>query len=212
MKNYLYLTSVFLNGLAMSMELPAIATNWSGNTEFMKPTNSFLIKVKELVNAPEEGHQWAQPDKADLQVHLRFVYESRGDAKKIGKKARQDVVTEFSQSAVKDKIVTRLRELQPHLPEHRARRAANPVRHRHPPPSCPILCSHSIFLIGYRETHGALATVPTQPQTQTPTSIPILGSHGTTTQMVPRHLKTHKAVLVLKSESTMRSQVKMSSL
>ena len=31
--------------------LPTIATNWSGNTEFMTAKNSYLIEVEGLVNA-----------------------------------------------------------------------------------------------------------------------------------------------------------------
>ena len=58
---------------AMMMERPVIATNWSGNTEFMKAENSHLLDF-EMVEArqlePElahyRGHRWANPSEKHL--------------------------------------------------------------------------------------------------------------------------------------------------
>jgi len=64
---------------AMAMELPTIATNWSGNTEFMNEENSFLVSVEEMVAASTEGHQWAKPSVVDLRKQMREVYANRYD-------------------------------------------------------------------------------------------------------------------------------------
>jgi len=42
---------------AMSMGLPAIATNWSGNTEFMLEDNSYLIPINGLEPVPNGAFQ-----------------------------------------------------------------------------------------------------------------------------------------------------------
>lgn len=68
----------------MSMELPLIATFWSGPTEFMTEENSFPLKTKGLVSVgsgmcfknlaavshsfqgPFASHRWAEPDSEHL--------------------------------------------------------------------------------------------------------------------------------------------------
>ena len=34
---------------SMVMQMPVIATNWSGNMDFMNSDNSFLVRVKKMV-------------------------------------------------------------------------------------------------------------------------------------------------------------------
>jgi glycosyltransferase involved in cell wall biosynthesis len=73
---------------AMAMQLPVIATNWSGSTgrmnrnilifvEFLRSSNSYLIPVESMVKSSTPGHQWAQPSKDALKVAMRTVLENK---------------------------------------------------------------------------------------------------------------------------------------
>jgi len=93
---------------AMAMGLPTIGTNWSGNTAFMTPENSFLLDY-ELVPVPEagwrevatfRGHCWAEPDVAHLRRLMRQVFTDRAAARAVGARARADIATRFSYERV----------------------------------------------------------------------------------------------------------------
>jgi glycosyltransferase involved in cell wall biosynthesis/tetratricopeptide (TPR) repeat protein len=98
---------------AMATGLPVIATNWSGNTEFMSPTNSYLIDYR-LEDVPERawrevltyrGHRWAEPSLGHLKTLMREVYENPDKARLIGVKAAGDIAKNYSRQAV-GKIMT----------------------------------------------------------------------------------------------------------
>jgi len=93
---------------AMSMQLPAISTNWSGSTEFMNEQNSFPIPVPSLIKAILPGHQWAQPSFAALKLAMRNVFENRREAMEIGRVARSNVVEQFSQEKVAEKVLDKI--------------------------------------------------------------------------------------------------------
>jgi len=93
---------------AMSMELPTIATNWSGNTEFMTEENSYLIPVDEMVESPVVGHFWAQPSLTALKLAMRNVYENRLEAALLGKRARQDIKSRYSVDKVAEIVLDKL--------------------------------------------------------------------------------------------------------
>ena len=96
---------------AMAMGLPAIATRWSGNLEFMDDDNSYLVGYT-LVDAPSDswlrGQRWAQPSVSDLRRAMRRVYEHRSEAAAIGARARADVLVscrpELVAEAVRERI------------------------------------------------------------------------------------------------------------
>lgn len=102
---------------AMSMELPVIGTNWSGNKEFMTNENSYLIDIEGLVKIKENeinsyiGHKWAQPSEKHLIKILRQIYQNPQEAKKKGIKARQDIVKNFNLDSVAKIIVDRLNKI-----------------------------------------------------------------------------------------------------
>eukprot|EP00741_Cyanophora_paradoxa_P004321 tig00000792_g4195.t1 len=84
---------------AMAMGLPVIATNWSGNTEFMTDENSFPLPIDGLVPVPEgpfKGHLWAQPSVYSLREIMRWVFEHREEARGRGRRARRDVSEKYS--------------------------------------------------------------------------------------------------------------------
>jgi len=111
---------------AMAMGLPAIATNWSGNVDFMTPDNSFLIEVEEMIPAqlnqnnirltdttghPGSFDKWAKPSVSHLKQLLRQVFSDREHAKSVGKKARAHIVKHFSQERVGQLLIDRLSKI-----------------------------------------------------------------------------------------------------
>lgn len=104
---------------AMSMEVPTIGTGWGGNTEFMNKSNSYLIDVLEFRDTGEEltkitpnyvGQKFAEPSEGHLRRLMRHVYENQKEAKAKAKKARQDLITNFSWKPIGERIIDVLKE------------------------------------------------------------------------------------------------------
>jgi tetratricopeptide (TPR) repeat protein len=121
---------------AMAMELPTIATRWSGNLEFMNDDNSYLIDYK-LVDAPADtwmrGQRWAQPSIGDLRRAMRSVYEQRTEAAAIGKRARADVLVSCGPELLVEAVRERLEAI--------VRRPAQISRARQTPIEEPVIPS-----------------------------------------------------------------------
>ena len=120
---------------AMLMGLPVIATNWSGNTEFMRPENSFLIDYKIVDTAsldPElwhyRNHRWAEPSESSLRQAMRRVQQNPEEARGKGRRARQDMLRLYSRAAVADLMVARLQEIE----------------HKILSPACPPAVAHTV--------------------------------------------------------------------
>ncbi|MGA0332818.1 MAG: glycosyltransferase [Kiritimatiellia bacterium] len=81
---------------AMACGLPAVATNWSGQTMFMTEENSYPVRVKSLVPAVArcpyyEGFRWAEIDEDHLAETLRHIYLHPEEAKVRGARAAREV-------------------------------------------------------------------------------------------------------------------------
>ncbi|MGD9996430.1 MAG: glycosyltransferase [Ilumatobacteraceae bacterium] len=102
---------------AMAMGLPAIATRWGGNLEFMDDDNSCLVDC-ELVDAPSDtwmrGQRWAQPSVRDLRRAMRRLYEHPDEAAEIGARARADVRMSCRPELVVDAVRDRLEAIDRH--------------------------------------------------------------------------------------------------
>lgn len=66
---------------SMVLGRPCIATNYSGNLEFMNPENSWLVdfqikKIGKGVPPYPEDHLWAEPDIASASMAMREVYDN----------------------------------------------------------------------------------------------------------------------------------------
>lgn len=104
--------------LAESMALgkPVIATGYSGNMDFMTPTNSCLVGY-ELVPVKEgeypfpEGQVWADPDIDQAAYYLRRVYENYEYRTSIGWRAKLDIKSNYSPAVIGERIKARLRIL-----------------------------------------------------------------------------------------------------
>jgi glycosyltransferase involved in cell wall biosynthesis len=99
---------------AMYLGKPVIATGYSGNMDFMNANNSFAVKFK-LVEVGQndylmvkKGAVWAEPDIEHAAELMRFVYENREYAAKIGKRASDDIRTLFSPAVTGREIQMRL--------------------------------------------------------------------------------------------------------
>jgi len=103
---------------AMAMELPVIATNWSGMTEYMTTRNSYPLQVErmsEVAEGPFKGHLWAEPSTTHLMALMRHVLVHREEARQKGKIARLDMVVKYSQEVVARIVVEQLVRIQAKL-------------------------------------------------------------------------------------------------
>jgi len=77
---------------AMSLGKPVIATNYSGNVDFTKDDNSFLVDFQRVpigtTDGPYEGYQfWAEPNVTTAARHMRVVHTDGREAARRGAKA-----------------------------------------------------------------------------------------------------------------------------
>jgi glycosyltransferase involved in cell wall biosynthesis len=90
---------------AMALGKPAIATGYSGNLEFMTPTNSYLVGYAPTHVGPNvemyPAHgTWAEPDLDHAAELMRRVWAHPEEARATGERARSDVVERLSPKAV----------------------------------------------------------------------------------------------------------------
>lgn len=89
---------------AMSYGNPTIATNFSGNTDFMNSDNSYVIpyQIQPTFGMPSfipwyDGTQsWADADQDALRKAMRFVYDNREAAFDKGVAGRNHIVQKFN--------------------------------------------------------------------------------------------------------------------
>lgn len=105
---------------AMACGLPTIATNWSAQTEFMTEKNSYLLKIKGLVNAEAKcpyynGFQWADPDEEHLVELMRYIFNHQDEAYEIGLIASDEVANKWTWEIAAHKISERLKEISKNI-------------------------------------------------------------------------------------------------
>src|SRR4051812_9990409 len=92
---------------ALAVGLPTIASNWSGNTEFMRPETSWLVDG-ELVDIPADhetfaddvtGQRWFEPDLEALAAALAEVASDPDAARAKAAGAREDLIARFGPEA-----------------------------------------------------------------------------------------------------------------
>lgn len=98
---------------AMSMEKPVVATGYSGNMDFMNANNSYpvryrLIPIDQDHGPYERGFVWADPDLDHAAEMMRFVYDNREVAIRVGRQARQDVLATLHPEVVGEQVRERL--------------------------------------------------------------------------------------------------------
>jgi glycosyltransferase involved in cell wall biosynthesis len=102
---------------AMLMGKPVIATGYSGNLDFMTPSNSRLvdyarIPITERLPIYRQGNVWADPSIEQAAVWMRWVYENPDKARALGERARAETRELLSLEAAGRRMAQRLHELR----------------------------------------------------------------------------------------------------
>ncbi|MES2073909.1 MAG: glycosyltransferase family 4 protein [Pseudomonadota bacterium] len=102
---------------AMFLGKPVIATNWSGNTEFMRPQNSLpvnytLVTIEKDVGVYKAGQTWAEADVAHAASLMREIVADEGLRARISAEARRTMQEEYSPQAIGERIRARLEYIQ----------------------------------------------------------------------------------------------------
>lgn len=126
-KNLVYACDCFLSlhrsegygrGLAEAMYLgkPVIGTAYSGNLDFMTPTNSFLVPyslvpVRDGEYPFPSGQEWADPDPLVAAEAMVKLIDDPAAGRSLGVSARRDIRTLFSYRATGLRYLDRVRDL-----------------------------------------------------------------------------------------------------
>ena len=105
-------------GLAESMllEKPVVATNWSGNVDFMSAENSLPVGF-ELVQIEEDhgpypcGQRWANPDVEQAADFMRQLAADRALCRRLGRAGRQTIEANHSPALIGARYRARLRQI-----------------------------------------------------------------------------------------------------
>jgi glycosyltransferase involved in cell wall biosynthesis len=123
---------------AMAAARPVIATAYSGNMAFMHEGNSLLVPYR-LSLIPDgcepypPGAEWAEPDLDEASRLMRHVWEQPDEARRLGRRAQEDVLRRNTPQRTAEFVARRLDEIRV---ERRAK-AMDP--HRAPRPGAPLL-------------------------------------------------------------------------
>jgi glycosyltransferase involved in cell wall biosynthesis len=101
---------------AMYFGKPCIATAYSGNMDFMTPSNSYpvgyrLVTLQRNWGPYETGDQWAEPDVDHAAALMRQVVAQPEEATARGRQGAEDIRREYNASAVGHAIQRRLQLL-----------------------------------------------------------------------------------------------------
>jgi glycosyltransferase involved in cell wall biosynthesis len=81
---------------AMFLGTPVVATNWSGNTEFMNADTACLVdykltEIEKDIGVYKKGNRWAEPDEEQAAGYMRRLYEDREFGRALAERAREHV-------------------------------------------------------------------------------------------------------------------------
>lgn len=106
---------------AMFHGKPVVATDYSGNTDFMDPGNSYPVPYRMVpigegaAPYPADG-EWAEPDVGEAAQLLRRVFEDREEAAARGARAAADIRERYSAAAAGTVMRGRLEHIAPRVP------------------------------------------------------------------------------------------------
>lgn len=106
---------------AMLMSKPVIATNYSGNVDFMNDSCSMLVDYQirplrgtcpdSVYYIYDENASWAHPSVEHAANWMRWAYENQDDAKAMGHLAKKHASSVLSPEATARRLRTRLEEI-----------------------------------------------------------------------------------------------------
>lgn len=97
---------------ALATGLPTIVTGWSGPVDYSDPDDTLILDYemvrsyefdmiyKDSYEKSENAGYWAEPNITTLKERMRWCYENRDKAKKMGRKAAERVRKSWSWDAV----------------------------------------------------------------------------------------------------------------
>lgn len=102
---------------AMLMGKPVIATNFSGNVDFMDEGNSLLVpyelvKLGKPIPPYEADLEWAEPSIEQAAQLMRRVYEDQDWAREVGARGKASAEANLSLEAAGRRIASRLAEIR----------------------------------------------------------------------------------------------------
>lgn len=115
---------------AMLLGTPAIATNWSSNTEFMNEEVACMVDYK-MVTIEKDmppfkaGNQWADPDLHQAAGYMRKLYEDGEFYRGLAEKAKAHVVEVLSMERAAGLIKGRVDEIHKIQMEKQRKRGEN---------------------------------------------------------------------------------------
>ncbi|KAK8806472.1 hypothetical protein WA538_003568 [Blastocystis sp. DL] len=87
---------------AMSCGVPVITTGYGGALTFIHEANAFLVPIQgfsEIKEGAFSGHRLVEPNRTEVARCMKEVLDHPEKAKQKGKRARQDMVNEYSEEA-----------------------------------------------------------------------------------------------------------------
>ena len=102
---------------SMALGKPVIATHYSGNLDFTKPNNSYLVDYKIISMQPGDYYcatdsmHWAEPDLDHAIVHMKAVYSDFDRAIAVGEQSKQFMKIEFNREKVAIAYKKRIQEI-----------------------------------------------------------------------------------------------------
>jgi glycosyltransferase involved in cell wall biosynthesis len=102
---------------AMALGKPVVATNYSGNVDFMTAANSYPIDYRLLALTRDygpymRGAEWAEPDLDQMAGAIRDVVAHPDEARARGARARADVERDWSPAATARHVRERLESIR----------------------------------------------------------------------------------------------------
>jgi glycosyltransferase involved in cell wall biosynthesis len=96
---------------AMFLGTPVVATNWSGNTEFMNGDVACMVDYRLTetdrdIGVYKKGSRWAEPDEEQAAGYMRRLYEDREFGRTLAEKAREHI----EEALNTERIAARMRE------------------------------------------------------------------------------------------------------
>src|ERR1700730_13120314 len=90
--------------------LPVVATNWSGNCDFLNESNGMPVRWAPVWAADPQGEYdqshltWAYPDIHDATAKLKALRDNPRLRVELGRRAREDAVRLFSVASYRNVI------------------------------------------------------------------------------------------------------------
>ena len=78
----------------------------------MTEENSLPIPLEGMIRSTTNGHLWAKPSLSELRRLMRWCVENPSEAKKLGERARQDMIELYSPKRVMSIVMKRLNEIR----------------------------------------------------------------------------------------------------